>query len=141
MADEGTEDTFVKILNGRSIRFKHMGKGQLLMLNRYARGLMQQIDEAVATGDGAKADDALNRLNDATWTAVESLFVDKDDIPFVQMGIIGGTIADTELMTVFSGGKDNTPPADDADPPAPKSRVAKKAAAAKKTANPGRARR
>lgn len=141
MADQGTSDTFVKVLAGRPVTFKVMGKGQLLMLMRYSSTLQKQMAQAAEADDGAQVDRLLNKLNEAVWTAVESLFVNPEDIDFVQMAIIGGTVQDEELMTVFAGGKNTREPADDEDPPAPKKRAAKKAAPAVAKANPRRAKR
>lgn len=140
MADEGTSDTFEKMLGGRLITFRRLGKAQLLMLTRYVAVAQEELNKAIEAEDGAAVDALLNKMNNATWSAVESLFINKDDIEHVQMGIISGTISDTDVLGVLSG-KDDTPaPADDEDPPAPKKR-AKKAAPAVAKANPRRAKR
>lgn len=139
MADEGSEDTFEYELAGRTIVFYKTTRPQLQMLQRLLRRIQTQM--ADVADEPEKLADLLTQLNDLTFEAVESRFVNPLDLMFVEKEIIRGNITEQQLNGILTNGKQTAPElADDLDPPAPK-RAAKKAAVKKAVKKaPGRPR-
>jgi hypothetical protein len=145
MADSGIGETFEHTLAGRLMVFKRTQRTQILVLERYSTVLQGQIEAALAADDQDTVIKLINKLNEATWSAVESRFTSEDDLDFARMKIINGELEEKHLMQILSNGYVRQEPDDDADPAPPVKKAAKKAvkkaAAAKKTANPRRASR
>lgn len=143
MADEGSAGTFEYTIKDRLCVFKRISKSQIIMLQRYIQSLQQKS----AVAQGAEDLDALIKLaakmNEATWTTIESQFTNPDDLEWVQLEIIAGRMQEEDLLPLLSNGHKRTETEDDADP-APAKRPGRKAPARKpaaKTANPSRAKR
>lgn len=139
-------EEFEYTLLGRSMRFKRLSGGQVIMMQRmYQRG-RKMLD---SMGDDKEQMFAeLSKLNVQTLDIIESLFLDPEDVELVQQAMLEGKVDMDDLRPILSGGKETGPPPDDdADPvDPPKTLKSKKPAAtakvtAKKTANPRRAAR
>lgn len=139
MADKGNGDTFEHVLAGRTMVFRKTSGTQMLVLQRYANVLKEQIDAAVETDDAAKIAELVGKLNNITWETVESRFTDPADLEWVQTKVVTGVLGEADLLAILTNGyKRPAEPDDDADP-APAKKAVKKAV--KKTANPRRASR
>src|SRR5688572_25409024 len=126
MADKGNEDTFEHVLAGRTMVFKKTSGTQMLVLQRYANVLKEQIDKAAEAGDDEAITKLVGKLNNITWETVESRFTSPEDLEWVQMKVVTGVLGEADLLAILTNGyKRPTEPDDDADP-APK-RAAKKA--------------
>lgn len=135
MADEGSEGTFEYTVGGRLLTFKMVQRGQIIMLNRYVESLRRtaaQLKEAEDLDGMIKIG---NKINDATWTTVESQFTNPEDLEWVQMEIIAGRVDERDLLPLLSNGVKRIEPDDDAEPVAikrPGRKAPAKKAAAKK---------
>lgn len=140
MADKGNGDTFEHVLAGRTMVFKKTSGTQMLVLQRYANVLKEQIDAAAEADDADKITELVGKLNNITWETVESRFTDPADLEWVQTKVVTGVLGEADLLAILTNGyKRPVEPDDDADP-APAKKATKKAPA-KKTANPRRASR
>ena len=84
MDDMADEETFEHELAGRMMVFKKTSTTQMLVLQRYAQHLKEQMDVAVEAKDEVALAALVTKLNNITWEAVESRFTDPDDLDFVQ---------------------------------------------------------
>jgi|SRR5687767_9858085 len=146
MADEGAVATFEYTVGGRLLTFKKITIPQITMLKRYVESLKLKSAAAIEAEDITTVMALTRKMNEATWTTVESQFTSPEDLEWVQLEIIAGRLQEEDLMPLLSNGTLQTaPPDDDADPTPAKrpgrKAPAKKAAPAKKTANPSRAKR
>src|SRR5687768_15304477 len=124
MADEGNADTFEYPIGGRTLLFNKVTKAQMIMLNRYVDTQRRKAKEAM----DAKDLEAMNskdldiviaigkKIDDATWTTIESQFTNPDDLEWVQMQIIAGRISEDDLYPLLSNGIKRVEAEDDADP-------------------------
>lgn len=138
MADKGTGDTFEKTLAGKVITFKRMQATQLMMLQRYVEQLETQMKAAAAAQDSAAVGELMRTITNTVFAAVESLFVNPDDINHVQIGIITGTVSDNDLYSILGG---DAPGAADDEDPAPIKRAPRAAAKKPVKATSSRAKR
>lgn len=124
--------------------FKKTSTTQMLVLQRYAQHLKEQMDVAVEAKDEVALAALVTKLNNITWETVESRFTDPDDLDFVRTKIVTGVLGEEDLLRILTNGyKRPAGPDDDADPkPAVKKAAKKKATPAqqRKAAN-GRATR
>lgn len=142
MADEGTVDTFEHTIGGRSMRFRHLKRSQLMMMQRLHQVGMDRLANLPPDVDRATIDGYIRDLSDATWTTIESLFTSPDDLHWVQMAILRGDVEEKDLTSILFGGEEHIEPApDDADPAPKKPRKAAAKKAAPKKAAPRRAAR
>lgn len=133
MADEGSADTFEYPINGRILTLRKISKAQLEMLQRYVDSLQRKSVAAIEAKDAKAIVEIGKKMNDATWTTVESQFLISDDLEWVQMEVLAGRIVEKDLYPLLSNGFKRTVTEDDADP-VPAKRPGRKAAAAKKAA-------
>jgi ribosomal protein L12E/L44/L45/RPP1/RPP2 len=147
MADEGNVDTFEHIVGGRTMAFNKISKSQIIMLQRYVNGLQDKANTALQAEDVDAMLKYATKMNEATWSTIESQFTNPDDLEWVQLQIIAGHLDEKDLLPLLSNGhKVAQAPEDDADPAPAKKKPGRKAPAAKKaaprkTANPTRATR
>ena len=144
MADEGSADTFEYPINGRVLTLRKISMAQLEMLRRYIDSMEAKAAVAVEAGDAATVVTIAGKMNTATWTAVESQFLNPDDLEWVQLEVLAGRITEEELLPLLSNGHKRDIVDDDADV-APAKRAGRKSpakkAAPRKSANPSRAKR
>jgi len=141
MADQGNADTFEHIVEGRTMVFKKIAKSQIIMLQRYVSGLQEKAAKALADEDVDSMLKFAGKMNEATWTTIESQFTNPEDLEWVQLEIIAGRLDEKDLLPLLSNGhKVPDAPPDDADPvaikrpgrKAPAKKAAKKAAPARR---------
>lgn len=100
------------------MRFKYLSSGQIIMMQRmHQRGvkLLEVVGE-----DKGQVLDALTKLNLQTLDLIESLFLNPEDVEFVQQAMLEGKIGLDDLRPILAGGKTlEPPPDDDADPATP----------------------
>lgn len=143
MADEGNPDTFEYTVKGRECVFKKISKSQIIMLKRYIESLQLKSVKAQTEEDLESLVQLAAKMNEATWTTIESQFTDPQDLEWVQLEIIAGRMKEEDLLPLLSNGHKNVTPDDDADP-VPAKRPGRKAPAkkaAKKAAPAPRAKR
>jgi hypothetical protein len=141
MADEVSE--FEYTLAGRTMRFRYPHGGQLIMLQRMRQRALNLLRELQGDDPGIVATrmQAISSMNLQTLDLIESLFLDPEDVAFVEQKMIIGEIDLPDLLPIMSGGKTTITAEDDDDPQAPPAILkTKKAAPAKaaKKANPRR---
>lgn len=142
MDDEGDVGTFEYTLGGRVMQFKRVHRGQIIMLNRFVDTQQAQAARMVEAKDLDGVIAVGKKINNATWTTIESQFLSEQDLEWVQMEIIAGRIGERDLLPLLSNGVKHVEVQDDADP-APAKRPGRKAPAkraARKTAAPRAAR-
>jgi ribosomal protein L12E/L44/L45/RPP1/RPP2 len=104
------------------------------MLKRYIESLQLKSATAQKEEDLDSLIKLAGKMNEATWTTIESQFTDPQDLEWVQLEIIAGRLEEQDLLPLLSNGhKAADTPDDDADP-APAKRSGRKAPAAKKAA-------
>jgi hypothetical protein len=144
MADEGGVDTFEHLVGDRMMVFKKISKSQIIMLQRYVNGLQDKAAQALKDEDVDAMLQYAGKMNQATWSTIESQFTNPDDLEWVQLEIIAGRLDERDLLPLLSNGhKATQTPEDDADPvvakrpgrKAPAKKAAKKAAPARRAAN------
>jgi len=133
MADEGNVDTFEYTIKGRVCVFRKISKSQIIMLRRYIESLQLKSVTAQKEEDLDSLIKLAGKMNEATWTTIESQFTNPDDLEWVQMEIIAGRMVEQDLLPLLSNGHKAADTPDDADP-APAKRPGRKAPAAKKAA-------
>lgn len=129
MEDKGNVGTFEYELAGRMIVFKKTTHTQMIVLQRYATVIKEQIDAAAQAEDSDKMTELVGKLNNITWETVESRFTNPEDLAFVQTKIVTGVLDEADLLMVLTNGyKKPAEPDDDADPkPVRKKAAVKKA--------------
>lgn len=131
MADEGSADTFEYVINGRTMVFNKMHKGKIGMLERHIESLQRRSQVAQDAEDVEALIKLAKKMNDATWTTVESQFTDPEDLDWVQVEIIAGRLDEGDLLPLLSNGRKIVIPDDDADPAPAAKRPGRKAPAKK----------
>lgn len=131
MADEGSADTFEYPVNGRTLILRKISHAQIEMLRRYIDNMTRQSTAALAAEDVATAMELAQKMTRATWTTVESQFINPDDLEWVQLEVLAGRIEEKDLMPLLLNGH-KVPVVDDDADPIPAKRPGRKAAAAKK---------
>ncbi len=131
MADKGSDDTFEYPINGRVLTMRKISRSQLEMLQRYIDSLQGRTLAALEAEDAKELSALAKKINDATWTTIESQFLISDDLEWVQMEVLAGRIKEPDLLPLLSNGIKRHVVEDDADPaPAkPAKKAVKKAAA------------
>jgi len=143
MADEGSVETFEYAVKGRLCVFKQISKSQIIMLKRYIESLQLKSVAAQNEEDLGSLIALAAKMNEATWTTIESQFTDPADLEWVQLEIIAGRLEEQDLLPLLSNGHKHNDIPDDADP-APAKRPGRKVPAkkaAKKAAPAPRAKR
>lgn len=118
--------------------FKHIKRGQLLMVQRLTSLNADRIEELRQAENFDEASQLSKHTNNMVWTAIESLFTSLDDLFYVQSAILRGDIDDTDVTPLLYGGFADTAPDDAEVTKKPAKKAAKKPAA---KANPRRAQR
>lgn len=129
---------FKVTLNNRVVWFKNMLKSQRIALQRVNRHMHQRLQEIHASDmevlDKLRAADAaVDVFNQALLDAVDSTILVKADQAFLAQSMIEGKLGMDDMLRVFRQGHDEPQPDDAEIVVKPKTRPAKKAAAAKKT--------
>jgi hypothetical protein len=130
MADEGNAGTFEYTVKGRACTFKQVSKSQIIMLRRYIESLQRKSVAAETEEDIGELITLAEKMNEATWTTIESQFINPQDLEWVQLEIIAGRLDEQDLLPLLSNGYKRTDTPDDADPVAAK-RPGRKAPAKK----------
>lgn len=142
MSDEAPS-TFIMTLAGREISFKRPLLGQIIVLERSARRIMEATRK-----QGGDEGVAITRAMVRTLDFIETLIVSDDDRQFVEDHMMSGDIDWMDLIKSLSGGLDEDTPADD-EAPKPVKRAPRKSpkaapvakATAKTVASRGRTKR
>jgi hypothetical protein len=130
MADEGNVETFEYTVKGRLCTFRQMSKSRIIMLKRYLESLQLKSAAATQAEDVDALMELASKMNEATWTTIESQFINPEDLEWVQLEIIAGRLDEEDLLPLLSNGYKREEVADDADP-APAKRPGRKAPAKK----------
>lgn len=130
MADQVSSETFEYTIAGRKMTFKHIKRGQLMMVQRLSSLNADRIEELRKAENFDEAMRLSRETNNMVWLAIESLFTSLDDLMHVQSAILRGDIDDTDVTPLLYGGYTDTAP-DDAEPQAKpvRKKAAKKPAA------------
>lgn len=110
MSDEPAK-MFTMTLAGREVMFKSPLLGQVIVLERSARRIMEATRK-----EGGDEGVAITRAMVRTLDFIETLIVSEDDRQFVEDHMMAGDIDWMDLIKALSGGMDNDTPADDEAP-------------------------
>lgn len=114
MADE--VHGFEYELAGRKMRFRMPHGGQLIMLQRMRQRAVRILEQSDDRDERIKT---MSTLNMQTLDLIEALFLEPEDVAFVEQKMIEGVVDLPDLLPILSGGKVSVPREDDEDPVAP----------------------
>lgn len=141
MADQVVEE-FKYAICGRTMRFRYPHGGQLIMLQRMRQRCLRFLEQVKDQPEDGKVPlehlKEVSALNLLTLELIERLFVDPNDLHFIEQKMLEGVIDLPDLMPILAGGKTVAQLQDDEDPgkpvQAPASLKTKKPAATAKVA-------